>query len=459
MARRARGHIGARHDRFLRAGRVVAVPHRHAMTPPDLPRDVPVANAFQPVHIHGFPAVGQNAQLTATQYVERLIGERTHAHEPLIGQARLHHGVAAIAMTHRVRVRLDLDQRARRFEHSHDGGAGLGTIQPGQCGGHTAGGVFHFTHDAFGIDHDGHRQAMALAHLEVVRVVRGRDLHGTGAERGVGVRIGNDRNAHAVDRQHDLFPDDREIALVVGVHGHGHVAEHRFRARGGHGDRLRLVVGERVLEVVELARRVRELRFFIRQGGAAARAPVDDAVSLVHEAVFVQAHERFAHRLREGRGECVGGARPVGARSDRLELIQDLAARVLHELGHLLHERATAHIEARLPVGGELLFDHVLRGDAGMVGARQPECFIAGHAAPADEHVLHGVVEAMPHVQHRRHIGRRDHDHERLARGGAFGISGEHPVLGPPGVPGGLRGGSVVGRGQRIRVGRSHGPR
>ena len=299
---------------------------------------------------------------------------------------------------------------------------------------------------------------MALAHLEVVRVVRGRDLHGTGAERGVGVRIGDDRNAHAVDRQHDLFPDDRAIALVVGVHGHGHVAEHRFRAGGGHGDRLRRVVGERVLQVVELARRVGELRLFIRQRGATPRAPMDDAVAFVHEAVFVQAHERFAYRLREGGGERVRRARPVGARADRLELIQDLAARVLHEFGHLFHEGTAAQIEARLSVGSELLFHDVLRGDAGMVGARQPERFIPGHTAPADEHVLHGVVEAMPHVQHRRHVGRRDHDHERLARGGAFGIGSEHPVLGPGGVPGGLSRGGVVGRRQRIRVGRSHGP-
>ena len=459
MARRTCGHIGARHERFLRAGRVVAVPHGHAMAPPDLARDVPVADAFQPIHVHGFPTVGQNAQLAAAQHVERLIGERAHAHEPLVGQARLDHGVAAVAVTHRVGVGLDLHQRSRRLEQRDDGGAGLGTIQPRQRGRHTAGGVFHFTHDALGIDDDRHGQAVALAHLEVVGIVCGGDLHGTGAERRVGVRIGDDRNAHAVDRQYHLLADHREIAFVLRVHGDRHVAEHRFRARGGHGNRLRRVVGERVLQVVQFARCVGELRLFIRQRGAAARAPMDDAMAFVHEAVFVQAHERFAYRLRESGGERVGGARPVGARSDRFELIQDLAAGVLHELGHLLHERPASHVEARLAGGSELLFHDVLRGDAGVVGARQPERLIARHTAPADEHVLYRVVEAMPHVQHRRHIGRRNHNDERLARGGAFGMGGEHPVLGPLGVPGGLSSGSVVGRRQRIRVGRGHGPR
>ena len=369
VARGARGHVGTRHDRFLRAGRGVAVPHGDTMAPPDLPRNVPVANALQPVHVHGFPAVGQNAQLAATQHVECLVGEGAHTHKPLVGEARLDHGVTAVAMPHGVGMRLDLHERSRRLEHRHDRGAGHGAIQPRQRGGHTAGGVVHVAHNAFGIDDDRHRQVVALADLEVVRVVRRGDLHGPRAERGIGVRIGNDRNAHAVDRQYHILPDHREIALVLGVHGHRDIAEHRFRARGGHGDRLRGVVGERVLQVVELARGVRELRLFIRQRGAAARAPVDHAMALVHEAVFVQAHERLAHRRGEGRGECVGGARPVGTRSDRLELIEDLAAGVLHELGHLLHERPAAHVEARLSVRRQLLLHDVLRGDAGVVGA------------------------------------------------------------------------------------------
>ena len=65
----------------------------------------------------------------------------------------------------------------------------------------------------------------------------------------------------------------------------------------------------------------------------------------------------------------------------------------------------------------------------------QPEGFVARHPAPADEHVLHRVVEAMPHVQHRRDIRRRHHDHERFACGGPVGVGHKYAVLRPLRVP------------------------
>ncbi len=53
----ARGPRGSR----SRCAAPVAVPHRDAMAPPELPRDVPVANALEPVDVHRFPALGQDA--------------------------------------------------------------------------------------------------------------------------------------------------------------------------------------------------------------------------------------------------------------------------------------------------------------------------------------------------------------------------------------------------------------
>ena len=46
----------------------------------------------------------------------------------------------------------------------------------------------------------------------------------------------------------------------------------------------------------------------------------------------------------------------------------------------------------------ERLLDRVLRGDAGVVGAGQPENFLAVHARLAGEDVLDGVVEDVAHV-------------------------------------------------------------
>ena len=59
---------------------------------------------------------------------------------------------------------------------------------------------------------------------------------------------------------------------------------------------------------------------------------------------------------------------------------------------------------------------HVLRRDARVVGAADPERLAALHPAQADDHVLHRAVERVAHVQRARDVGRRHGDHERLAR-------------------------------------------
>ena len=75
-----------------------------------------------------------------------------------------------------------------------------------------------------------------------------------------------------------------------------------------------------------------------------------------------------------------------------------------------LDERLPAEVEAGEAFLGEQSLDHVLGGDAGVIGARNPERPAAAHPLEADQHVLHGVVEPVTHVQHRRHVGRRHLD-------------------------------------------------
>src|SRR5688572_21614942 len=49
-----------------------------------------------------------------------------------------------------------------------------------------------------------------------------------------------------------------------------------------------------------------------------------------------------------------------------------------------------------------------------MVGSRHPERDSSLHPAPAREHILDAVVQAVTHVQHRSHVRRRNDDHVRL---------------------------------------------
>ena len=65
---------------------------------------------------------------------------------------------------------------------------------------------------------------------------------------------------------------------------------------------------------------------------------------------------------------------------------------------------------------GELAFDDHLGGDAGVVGAGEPEGDVAAHAVPADGDVDLGVLQHVAHVEGAGDVGRRDDEREcRLA--------------------------------------------
>ena len=90
-----------------------------------------------------------------------------------------------------------------------------------------------------------------------------------------------------------------------------------------------------------------------------------------------------------------------------------------HRVG-VTDEELHRHAVKNLAQADALLFeianhDHLGR-DSRMVGTRLPQHVVALHAAPADEHVLQGVIERMPHVQAARHVRWRDHDAIGLLR-------------------------------------------
>ncbi len=48
-------------------------------------------------------------------------------------------------------------------------------------------------------------------------------------------------------------------------------------------------------------------------------------------------------------------------------------------------------------------------GNGSMVAAGHPAGVEAAHAGLADEDILHGFIEGMPHMQYAGNVGRRDH--------------------------------------------------
>jgi hypothetical protein len=74
-----------------------AVPDGDAMSPPELARDAPVANAFEPIQKNRPLVIGNDFKQAACDRLLRRFGQRLHLAEPLRGKARLDDSLAAIA--------------------------------------------------------------------------------------------------------------------------------------------------------------------------------------------------------------------------------------------------------------------------------------------------------------------------------------------------------------------------
>ena len=79
------------------------------------------------------------------------------------------------------------------------------------------------------------------------------------------------------------------------------------------------------------------------------------------------------------------------------------------------------------PLGLELGHHLGFRGDRGVVGARNPAGVLALHAGAAHQYVLQRIVEHVAHVEHPRHVGRRNDDRIGFARIG-FGVEQSVPL-------------------------------
>ncbi|MNS53284.1 hypothetical protein D3C72_860350 [compost metagenome] len=282
-----------------------------------------------------------------------------------------------------------------------------------------------------------------------------RDLDHARAERAVHVFIGNDRNLAVGQRQVHELADQVRVALVLGVDHHGGVAEHGFRARGGHGQVGQAVhgvrLGQRVVDVPERAFLFHAVHFQVGHGRAQHRVPVDQALAAVDQALFEQADEHLGHGLRHlGRHREVL-ARPVDRRPHAAHLARDGGARLLLPLPDLLDELFAAEVMARHALGFQLALHHDLRGDTGVVGTRHPQRVGAAHARVARQAVHDGLVERVAHVQRAGHIGRRQLD-------GEIGAIGVHRGLGdaaalPFGAPFRLDGGGFEALGKGLVLG------
>ena len=236
---------------------------------------------------------------------------------------------------------------------------------------------------------------------------------------------------HGVVRHHrDLAPDEGQkqvapdallVALVIGVHGDAGVADHRFRTGGRHHD----IVGKGhatlahhgVADEVEARLLLVVVDLEVAERRLAARAPVDHSQPAVDETVVVEVDEGRAHGPDDARIEREDVPAPVRACAEAAVLLVDAAAVLPHPLPGPLDERLAAEVVAREALLLELPLDHVLRGDAGVVLAGQPQRWLPLHPVPAHERVCDRILETVAEMQLPGDVRGRHDDAVRLLAG------------------------------------------
>jgi len=366
------------------------------------------------------PVLGHELDFAAAHRLDGLFGNRLalgarlgHGHEPLVGQHGLDHLAGAGAARHHQLVLLDLDQQAVCVQLGDQVLAGLEPVQVA-VGLGDLGQVRHHLR-VQGEDGD-HGQAVAQANLVVVGVVRGRDLDDAGAEILVHVFVGDDRHQAAGDGQLDQLADQVGVALVFGVHHHGGVAQHGLRPGGGH-DQGFVRTFDGVTDVPHEAVFFLALDFEVGHGGLEDRVPADQALAAVDQAFFMQANEGLDHHL----GQLIVHGEVLVLPADRVahaaHLLGDGGAALLFPFPHAGHEVLAAQVVAGLfalhAFFLQLALHHDLCGDAGVVGAGDPQGVVALHAVVARQRVHDGLVEGVAHVQGAGHIGWRQLDAKR----------------------------------------------
>ncbi len=376
---------------------------------------------------------------------DRRLGESLGVGVPLLGEERLDRHPAAVAVRDGVEMVLDLLEESAFLHDLDDELPRLEAIeavelvpdafaQRRRLDAFDEVGVARDVDGGVRTEHVDHAKPVALADLEVVEVVRRRDLHGAGAGLGVGVFVGDDSDLPADDGQDRIPADEVLVTLVVRVDGDAGVAEHGLGTGGGDDDEAAFLAFDRVLEMIELARGLDLLDLKVRDRGAELRVPVDQPLVLVDQAGPVEFDEDLGDRPRQPlvHGEAL--AAPVAGGAETLELVDDLAAGFGLPGPHLLDEGLAADgVPVWLLTLHHLALDHHLGGDAGMVHARLPQHVAAAHPLEAGEHVLERVVEGVADMQRAGDVGRRDHDRERLRAGHGAGPGLEGAGLVPQG--------------------------
>ena len=195
-------------------------PRRNAMSPPQLPAHAPILDVVEPLCICRAPVLRHEFDIARTHRVQRGLGDCFLAagprlavdtdiagqiEEPLIGQHRLDHRIAALADRHLQFMLLRFDEQAERLqigEHRLAGGEAI----------HAAI-FFRSVVGNLGVQrqNDERREFVTGTDLPIVEIVRRRDLHRAGAEFAIDIVVGYDRDFASRQRKFEFLADKRGV--------------------------------------------------------------------------------------------------------------------------------------------------------------------------------------------------------------------------------------------------------
>ena len=247
-------HVGFAAPDVNVSGRVI--PRRDTMTPPDLSRDAPVLDVAHPVVIGVFPIVGHEADLPAFHCFYGRPGQRTHFHEPLVGEQRFDDCLRAVTTWHHQFVRLYFFQQTLRFQIGNDALARDEAVETLILDRNKCIGKFSIRRIAtinfsarliacveikickrpndlciYGEDIE-HWQVVALANFVVVEIMRRSNFYTACSKLPIHVVVGDDRNLPTGQRQVHASADQVLVTLIFRMHCDCAIAQHGFRARG-----------------------------------------------------------------------------------------------------------------------------------------------------------------------------------------------------------------------------------
>ena len=210
-------------------------------------------------------------------------------------------------------MRFDFHQQAGGVEVGDDGFACIEAVQAAVL----CGDVIAIFNDLCGTAEDIDQwQVVPLTHRVVIEIMCRGHLHHAGAKGAIHIVVGDDRDAPAGQRQVHTLAVQREVARVFRVHHRGGIAEHGFRAGGGHHQivagfaqgfhavgidfhmLVRRAIGQWIAQRPQRAVFLLADHFEVRNRGFQHRIPIDQALAAIDQAFFMQPHEGFDDGLR-----------------------------------------------------------------------------------------------------------------------------------------------------------------